>query len=70
MIRRSQIRLIFHGGVFIVISTMLAAYPGLPKAFHSLLNDSVRQYLRQAHLILMVTGIYMWLPAWLCLCWS
>jgi hypothetical protein len=59
MIRRSQIRLIFHGGVFILISTMLAAYPGLSKAFHSLLNDSVRQYLRQAHLILMVTGIYM-----------
>ena len=59
MIRRSQIRLIFHGGVFILISTMLAAYPGLPKAFHSFLNDPVRQYLRQAHMILMVTGIYM-----------
>ena len=59
MIRRSQIRLIFHGGVFVLISTMFAAYPGLPRAFFHFLNDPVRQYLRQGHAILLVTGIFM-----------
>ena len=59
MIRRSQIRLIFHGGMFILISTTLAAYPGLPRAFFHFMNDPVRQYLRQAHAILLVTGVFM-----------
>ena len=59
MSRRSQLRLIFHGAVFILISTMVQAYPGLQVAFFNLMGDPVRQYLRQAHLILVVTGIYM-----------
>jgi hypothetical protein len=59
MTRRSQLRLIFHGAVFIVISTMMEAYPGLLITFHNVMSDQVRQYWRQGHSIMMVTGIYM-----------
>ncbi|MGO9607834.1 MAG: hypothetical protein ACLQAT_31280 [Candidatus Binataceae bacterium] len=58
MIRRSQIRMIFHGAVFILISTIVAAYPGLPRAFHHFWNDPIRQNLRQVHAIVMATGIF------------
>jgi hypothetical protein len=59
MTRRSQIRLLFHAAVFILLSTMVQVYPGLPTAFHQALSDPARQYLRQAHAILIATGIYM-----------
>jgi hypothetical protein len=59
MTRRNQIRLIFHGALFILLSTLVAAYPGLPRAFFHPLTDSVRQYLRQGHAILMATGMFM-----------
>jgi hypothetical protein len=59
MTRRNQVRLIFHGAVFIVISTMVEAFPGLLITFHNVMSDPVRQYWRQSHSILMVTGIYM-----------
>ena len=59
MTRRSQLRLIFHGAVLIVISTMLEVFPGILIAFHNVMSDPVRQYWRQGHLIMMVTGIYM-----------
>jgi hypothetical protein len=38
---------------------MVAAYPGLPRAFLHFLNDPIRQYVRQAHAILMATGMFM-----------
>lgn len=59
MTRRSQVRLIFHGAVSIVISTIVEAFPGLLIAFHNVMSDPVRQYWRQSHSILMVTGIFM-----------
>lgn len=59
MTRRSQLRLILHGAVFILISTILAAYPGLSRAFFHLWNDPIRQNLRQVHAIIMATGIFM-----------
>jgi hypothetical protein len=59
MTRRSQTRLVFHAAVFIVISTIVQAYPGLKLAFHHALNDPVRQYFRQSHAILMATGVFM-----------
>lgn len=58
MSRRSQLRLIFHGALFMVIS-MTVEMPGLLIAFHHALNDPVRQYLRQAHVIVVATGIWM-----------
>src|ERR1700676_4856136 len=59
MTRRSQLRLIFHGAVFIVISTIVEAFPGLLITFHNVMSDPVRQYWRQGDSIMMVTGIYM-----------
>ena len=58
MTRRSQLRLIYHGAIFMVTS-MLLETPGLLVAFHRLSEDPLRQTLRQSHAILMATGIFM-----------
>ena len=58
MTRRSQLRLIYHGAIFMVVS-MLLETPGLLVAFHRLSDDPLRQTLRQSHAILMATGIFM-----------
>jgi hypothetical protein len=59
MTRRNQMRLILHGAIFIVFSTMVQAYPGLKLAFFHGLNDPLRQYFRQSHAILLATGMFM-----------
>jgi len=58
MIRRSQLRLVFHGAIFMVI-TMLVGGPELKLAFKFHFDEPVRQALRQWHAILMATGIWM-----------
>src|SRR5271163_3895516 len=58
MTRRNQLRLIFHGGLIMVISMMVET-PGLWYAFHHGTDDLVRLYLRQAHTVLMATGIWL-----------
>jgi hypothetical protein len=57
MTRRNQLRLIFHGALILVISMTVEA-PGLLYAFHHNTDDLVRFYLRQAHSVLMGTGIW------------
>ena len=58
MTRRSQLRLLYHGALFMVVS-MLIQSPGLIVAFTRLSNDPVRQVMRSGHAILMATGIFM-----------
>jgi len=58
MTRRSQLRLIYHGALFMVVS-MLVQLPGLYVAFSKLLNDPLRQAMRSGHAILIATGIFM-----------
>jgi hypothetical protein len=58
MIRRSQLRLILHGALFMVIS-MTAGTPAFFIATHYAMNEPVRQFFRQSHSIFMVTGIWM-----------
>jgi hypothetical protein len=58
MTRRSQLRLIYHGALFMVVS-MLVQLPGLYVAFSKSLNDPLRQTMRSGHAILMATGIFM-----------
>src|ERR1700691_3578565 len=58
MTRRNQLRLIFHGALVLTLS-MIVETPGLWYAFNHGTDDLVRFYLRQAHSVLMVTGIWM-----------
>jgi hypothetical protein len=58
MTRRNQLRLIFHGALVLTLS-MVVEMPGLCYAFHHGTDDLVRFYLRQAHAVLMATGIWM-----------
>jgi hypothetical protein len=58
MTRRSQLRLLYHGALFMVVS-MLVQFPGLWVAFTKLSSDPVRQVMRSGHAILMATGIFM-----------
>jgi hypothetical protein len=58
MTRRNQIRLIFHGALVLTLS-MLVEVPGLWFSFNHHPDNLVRFYLKQAHSVLMVTGIWM-----------
>jgi hypothetical protein len=58
MPRRSQVRLILHGAIFMVV-TMTVGGPGLWVALHYGFDEPVRTALRQWHAILMTTGIWM-----------
>jgi hypothetical protein len=58
MTRRNQLRLIFHGALVLTLS-MVVETPGLFYAFSHGTDDLVRFYLRQAHSVLMATGIWM-----------
>ena len=58
MTRRNQLRLIFHGALVLMLSMIVEA-PGLWYAFHHGTDDLVRFYLKQAHSVLMATGIWM-----------
>jgi hypothetical protein len=58
MTRRSQLRLLYHGALFMVIS-MLVQLPGLYVAFSKELNDPLRQAMRSGHAILIATGVFM-----------
>jgi len=58
MTRRNQLRLIFHGALVLTLS-MLVETPGLWFAFTHHPDNLVRFYLKQAHSVLMVTGIWM-----------
>jgi hypothetical protein len=58
MTRRGQLRLYFHGVIFLIVA-MLIGGPGLIVAMNNGWLDQVRQFLRQSHLILMLTGIWM-----------
>jgi hypothetical protein len=58
MTRHNQLRLIFHGALVLTLS-MLVEVPGLYFAFHHHPDNLVRFYLRQAHSVLMATGIWM-----------
>ena len=58
MTRRNQLRLIFHGALVLTLSMVVEA-PGLIYAFGHGTDDLVRFYLRQAHSVLMATGIWM-----------
>lgn len=58
MTRRSQLRLLYHGALFMVVS-MSVQFPGLFVAFTKLSDDPVRQVMRSGHAILMATGIFM-----------
>jgi hypothetical protein len=59
MPRRSQLRLIFHGAIFMLVTMIVGFFEffllSLPHAF----DEPVRQSLRQWHAILMTTGIWM-----------
>jgi len=58
MIRRGQLRLYFHGVIFLV-TAMVIGGPGMGLTFHREFLDQLRQFVRQSHLILMLTGIWM-----------
>ncbi len=58
MTRRNQLRLILHGALVLTLSMMVEA-PGLIFAFGHHPDNLVRFYLRQAHSVLMATGIWM-----------
>lgn len=58
MTRRGQLRLYFHGVLFLIVA-MLIGGPGLTVAMNYGWLDQVRQFLRQSHLILMLTGIWL-----------
>ena len=59
MARHNQMRLVLHGGLFMVISMVAAGIPGFVAATHHLINDPIRQFFRQSHSIFMATGIWM-----------
>jgi hypothetical protein len=58
MTRRDQLRLYFHGSLFIVTSMTLGT-PGLIITLTRVFLDDYRQFVRQSHVILMLTGIWM-----------
>ncbi len=58
MTRRAQQRLVFHGALFMVVA-MSAGTPGFYIAIHQEWTQYLRQYFRQAHSILISTGIWM-----------
>jgi hypothetical protein len=58
MTRRGQLRLYFRGVIFLLVA-MLIGGPGLIVAMNYGWLDQVRQFVRQSHLILMLTGIWM-----------
>jgi hypothetical protein len=58
MTRPSQLRLIFHGSLFMLF-TMTLGVPELYIAFNWHMDEPVRQALRQSHAIFMTTGIWM-----------
>jgi len=58
MQRRSQLRLILHGAIFMVV-TMTVGVAQFWVALHYPFGEPVRQALRSWHSILMTTGIWM-----------
>jgi hypothetical protein len=58
MARRSQLRLFFHGTIFILAS-MMVGLPGFILAVDKELADYTRQFVRQSHAILMSSGIWL-----------
>ncbi|MGO9450124.1 MAG: hypothetical protein ACLQDV_03600 [Candidatus Binataceae bacterium] len=58
MTRRGRSLLIFNGALLMLLA-MSAGIPGFPLAIHKEWLNPVRQYFRQAHSILMVTGIWL-----------
>lgn len=58
MTRRGQLRLYFHG-VLLLLAAMALGGPGLGLTLHRVWIDQFRQFVRQSHLILMLTGIWM-----------
>lgn len=58
MSRRNQLILIFNGALLLLISMMVET-PGMIYALNHGTDDLIRQYLRQAHSVLMVTGVWM-----------
>ena len=58
MSRRNQLILIFNGALLMVIS-MTVESPGLIYALQTGTDDLIRQYLRQGHSVLMITGVWM-----------
>jgi hypothetical protein len=58
MPRRNQLILIFHGSLLMLIS-MTVESPGMIYALNHGTDDLIRQYLRQAHSVLMVTSVWM-----------
>jgi len=58
MTPRSQLRLYFHGSLFIALA-MAFGTPGLWLTFNYTFLDGYRQFVRQSHVILVMTGIWM-----------
>jgi hypothetical protein len=59
MTPRSQLRLYFHGSLFIALAMGLATLPLYTITLRREFLDTYRQFVRQSHLILVLTGIWM-----------
>jgi hypothetical protein len=59
MPRRSQLRLILHGAIFMLVTMTVGFFEFRLVSLRFGSDDSVRQALRQWHAILMTTGIWM-----------
>src|SRR5580700_3264559 len=59
MTPRSQLRLYFHGSLFIALAMSLATLPLYTITLRREFLDTYRQFVRQSHLILVLTGIWM-----------
>ena len=58
MTRSRQLSLVLHGAFFMLVA-MSAGTPGFYIAIQKELQDPIRMYFRQAHSILIATGIWM-----------
>jgi hypothetical protein len=58
MARRAQLRLFFHGTIFI-LAAMLIGVPGIYLAVNRGWSDDYRQLLRQSHSILISSGLWL-----------
>jgi len=58
MTRRAQLRLFFHGAIFI-LAAMLIGGPGIYLAVNRGWSDDYRQLLRQSHTILISSGLWL-----------
>jgi hypothetical protein len=56
---RAQLRLYLNGAVFILIAMLIGTYPGFRLATHNVSVDILRQEIRQSHLILVATGLWL-----------